>query len=265
MMHSPFPGMDPYLEAPSIWPDVHTRLMTIIGELLTPLLAPKYLAELETQVVIDHLDDDPQDVLPDVSIASPEVSVEAPSAVAVTVPAPVQVRVPMDVPSRLVSVYIRQRETSRLVAVIELLSPVNKRRGKGREEYLEKRRTFLTSPVHVIEIDLLRRYPRMPFDDPLPPAHYLVMVCKAGERPRSSAWPISVRQPLPTIPIHLLSPAPPVPLELGQALRTAYERARYDLRVDYRQPPVPPLSPPDAAWAEALLASPEGRSPQGAS
>ena len=263
-MHSPFPGMDPYLEAPSLWPDVHTRLMTIIGEQLTPLLAPKYLAELETQVVIDRLDDDPQTVLPDVSITSPEVSVEAPSAVAVAAPAPVQVRVPMDVPTRLVSVYIRQRETARLVAVIELLSPVNKRRGEGREAYLDKRRALLTSPVHVIEIDLLRRYPRMPFDDPLPPAHYLAMVCKAGERPRSSVWPISVRQPLPTLPIPLLSPDPPVPLELGQALRTAYERARYDLRVNYHQPPVPPLSSADAAWAEALLESPEGRSPQDA-
>jgi hypothetical protein len=259
---SPFPGMDPYLEAPSIWPDVHIRLMTIIGEQLTPLLAPKYLAELETQVVIDRLDDDTQLVLPDVSITSPEVSVGAPSPVAVAAPAPVEVRVPLDVPTRLLSVYIRQRETSRLVAVIELLSPVNKRRGKGREEYLEKRHTSLTSPVHVIEIDLLRRYPRMPFEDPLPPAHYLVMVCKAGERPRSRVWPISVRQPLPTIPIPLLSPDPPVPLELGEALRTAYERARYDLRVDYRQPPVPPLSPADTAWAETLTGPPGGRPPQ---
>jgi hypothetical protein len=172
--------------------------------------------------------------------------------------------VPLDIPTRLVSVYIRQRETARLVAVIELLSPVNKRRGKGREEYLEKRRTLLASPVHVIEIDLLRRYPRMPFDDPLPPAHYLVMVCKAGERPRSSVWPISVRQPLPTIPIPLLPPDPPVPLELGQALRTAYERARYDLRVDYHQPPIPPLSPADAAWAATLIGPSEGRAPQDA-
>jgi hypothetical protein len=228
---------------------------------LTPLLAPKYLAELETQVVIDRLDDDPQTVLPGVSITSPEVPVGTLLAVA-TAPAPVQVRVPLDVPTRVVSVYIRQRDTARLVAVIELLSPVNKRRGKGREEYLEKRRTFLTSPVHVIEIDLLRRYPRMPFDDPLPPAHYIVMVCKAGERPRSSVWPISVRQPLPTIPIPLLPPDPPVPLDLGQALRTAYERARHDLRVDYHKPPVPPLAPADAAWAETLRGSPGGQLPQ---
>ncbi len=263
MTQSPFPGMDPYLEAPTIWPDVHTSLMNIVREQLTPLLAPKYLAELETQVVIDRVDDDPQVILPDVSVTTPDVPAGAPSAVAVAAPAPVRIRVPLDVPTRLVSVHIRQRENERLVAVIELLSPVNKRRGKGREEYLEKRRTLLTSPVHLIEIDLLRSYPRMPFDDPLPPAHYLVMVCKVGERPNSSVWPISVRQPLPTIPIPLLPPDPPVPLDMGQALRTAYERARYDLRVDYRKSPVPPLSPVDAVWAEALIRAPRGTVPQG--
>jgi hypothetical protein len=261
-MYSSFPGMDPYLEAPSISPDVRTRLMSIVGEQLTPLLVPKYLAELETQVVIDHLDDDPQVVLPDVSVTSPDVSVGAPSTAAVAAPAPIRVRVPIDGPTRLISVYIRQRETARLVAVIDLLSPVNKRRGKGREEYLEKRRTFLTSPVHFIEIDLLRSYPRMPFDDPLPPAHYMVMVCKAGERPRSSVWPISVRQPLPTIPIPLLPPDPPVPLELEQALHTAYARARYDLRVDYSKRPIPPLSLADSAWAAALIGSLERGLPQ---
>jgi hypothetical protein len=124
--------MDPYLEAPSIWPDVYTRLMSIVGEQLAPLLAPKYLAELETQVVIDRVDDDLQTVLLDVSITSPDISAGPASAVAIAAPAPVQVRVPLDIPTRLVSVYIRQRETSRLVAVIELLTTFNKRRGKGR-------------------------------------------------------------------------------------------------------------------------------------
>jgi hypothetical protein len=62
-------------------------------------------------------------------------------------------------------------------------------------------------------------------------------------------------------PIPLLSPDPPVPLDLGQELRTAYKRARYDLRADYRKPPVPLLSLADAAWAAALL-GPQGRAPQ---
>jgi hypothetical protein len=56
-------------------------------------------------------------------------------------------------------------------------------------------------------------------------------------------------------------PDPPVPLELGQALRTAYERARYDLRVNYHKPPVPPLPSADAAWAAALIEPPGGPAP----
>src|SRR6266581_1237579 len=116
MTQSPFPGMDPYLEAPTIWPDVHTSLINIFREQLTPLLAPKYLAELETQVVIDRLDDEPQIVLPDVNVTTPEIPAEAASAVAVAASVPVRLRVPLDVPTRLVSLHLRQRETQRLVA-----------------------------------------------------------------------------------------------------------------------------------------------------
>jgi hypothetical protein len=66
-------------------------------------------------------------------------------------------------------------------------------------------------------------------------------------------WPISLHQPLPALPVPLLRPDPDVPLDLGQALRTAHERARYDLRIDYSAPPDPPLSDADAAWAATLL------------
>ena len=263
MICSPFPGMDPYLEAPSIWPDVHTSLMSIFREQLNLLLAPKYLAELETQVVIDRVDDAPQMALPDVSVTTSSVPTDVSAPMAVAEPVPLRVRVPLERPTRLVSVYIRQRDNEQLVAVIKLLSPVNKRRGQGREEYIAKRRTFLASPVQVIEIDLLRSFPRMPFDDPLPPADYLVMVCTAEERPNSSVWPISVRQALPTIPIPLLPPDPSVPLDMGQALRTAYTRARYDLRVDYTKPLVPPLALADAAWAATLFQPPGDNGPPG--
>jgi hypothetical protein len=79
------------------------------------------------------------------------------------------------------------------------------------------------------------------------------MVVNMYERPACDVWPISLRQPLPVLPIPLLRPDPAVPLDIGQALRTAYQRARYDLRIDYGQPPDPPLSSEDAAWAANLL------------
>jgi hypothetical protein len=90
----------------------------------------------------------------------------------------------------------------------------------------------------------------------------MVVVCKAGERPDSNVWLISVRQPLSTTSSPLLSSDPPVPLDLGRVLCTAYNWARYDLRADYRRPPIPPLSSADAAWAVALLGA-QGRAPQG--
>jgi hypothetical protein len=42
-------------------------------------------------------------------------------------------------------------------------------------------------------------------------------------------------------------------MALGQLLQEIYDRARYDLSIDYRQPPEPPLTAEDAAWADELL------------
>lgn len=258
MSRSPFPGMDPYLESPDLWPDVHTRLMNIFAEQLTPLLVPKYVAELNTQIVIDRLGDDPptrQAALPDVAVTRSQGSTAGSGPASTAAPAPLRLRVPMPVPTRLVSVYIRLRETERLVTVIELLSPVNKRPGRGRQDYLEKRASILESEVHLVEVDLLRQWPRMPLEGALPDSAYLAVVSNAYERPACDVWPIGLRQPLPILPVPLLRPDPAVPLDVGQGLRTAYERARYDLRIDYTAPPPPPpLSPDDAAWVVAITA-----------
>ena len=260
MARSPFPGMDPYLESPSLWPDVHNSLMNIFREQLAPLLAPKYIAQLDTQIVVERFDDGSfttEHVLPDVTIARNRLA-EAPAGDLLIAPPPLRMHVPIPTPVRLVTIYIRLRENEKPVAVIELLSPVNKRPGEGRQTYLAKREAFLQAGVHLIEIDLLRRWPRMPFEETLPRSDYLAMVSDMYERPECSVWPINVRQSLPTIPIPLLRPDPPVALDLGQALQTAYERARYDLCIDYQSPCEPPLDTADSAWAATLLTqSPE--------
>jgi len=40
---------------------------------------------------------------------------------------------------------------------------------------------------------------------------------------------------------------------LNHILHALYRRARFDLRLDYTQPPIPPLAEADAAWAQALI------------
>ncbi len=256
MAQSPFPGMDPYLEGPDLWPDVHSSLMTIFREQLAPLLTPKYVAELNTQIVIDSFGDNPPEIesaLPDVTVTQPRIIREERAGL-VALAAPLRLRVPQSAPTRLVTIYIRYRENERLVTVIELLSPVNKRPGQGRQAYVEKRNTFLATHVHLVEIDLLRKWPRMPLEGRLPASDYLAMVCNMYERPSCDVWPILLRDSLPMLPIPLLRPDPPVALDLNQALRTAYRRAHYDLRIDYGSPCDPPLSAADAEWAAMLIA-----------
>ncbi len=46
-MASPFPGMDPYLEAADIWPDFHSGLSGEIRVELNISLPPPYYARLE--------------------------------------------------------------------------------------------------------------------------------------------------------------------------------------------------------------------------
>ena len=52
-MPSPFPGMDPYLEAPGLWPDVHNSLIASIRDELSPRLFPRYYVALEERYLAD--------------------------------------------------------------------------------------------------------------------------------------------------------------------------------------------------------------------
>ena len=66
-------------------------------------------------------------------------------------------------------------------------------------------------------------------------------------------WPIPLQGPLPQIEIPLRSGDAPATLNLQDVLATAYDRAAYDLDIDYRADPVPPLPPVHADWADRLL------------
>ena len=62
-----------------------------------------------------------------------------------------------------------------------------------------------------------------------------------------------MRDPLPVLPVPLLPGDKDVPLDLGHALQTIYNEARYDLSIDYSQPPIPPLAQEHIAWAQGFL------------
>jgi hypothetical protein len=161
---------------------------------------------------------------------------------------------------KLMTVTVRTVSDNRLVTSIEILSPSNKRAGShAYRVYHRKRERLLRSPAHVLEMDLLRAGERPPLAQALPEAPYFVVLSRAQRRPTAEVWPIQLADPLPVLPVPLLPPDPDVPLNLGAAIATVYERGAYDRRLDYhRPPPAPPLLPSETAWLDERLRA-EGR------
>lgn len=248
-MPSPFPGMDPFLEG-YLWPDVHHRLASQISDQLSPHLRPRYVARIEIQVVTDEAPESEIGIMyPDVeSVRSRQQSAppstppanyggvmvaEAPTAT----PASVTVRLP-EIEVRLASVEIRDTAQNQLVTSIEILSPVNKH-GPGLAKYREKWRRLRDAYVHLLELDLLRRGQRSFTHSEIPDSHYRISLLRAGSA-LAHVWAVNLTDPLPVVPVPLRHPDPDVTLDLGLALHTIYDRAAYDLSIDYRAEPPPP-------------------------
>jgi uncharacterized protein DUF4058 len=254
-MPSPFPGMNPYLEAPEIWEDFHANLATEIRSQLTPHLRPRYIAVLTPHVVYEELSiQETRLAKPDVAILQPEDRAWAGAAVAIA-PAPLVGRVALEVPIRSQSIEIREAKTGLLVTAIAILSPVNKRPGhEAFDTYRRKRRDLLRTDVHLLEIDLLRAGQRPPLETQLPDLPYFVFLSRGEQRPRVDIWPLKFQEPIPLLPVPLLAPDPDAPLDLGQAIQTIYDEAAYDLRIDYHQSsPKPDFAPNNAIWLDTHL------------
>ncbi len=257
---SPFPGMDPYLEG-ELWQEFHDRLANQISEQLMPLLQPKYVALLSKRYVVDRAGLGifglplPRVIYPDVHVVRPPVVKETATLPYATVAPPTVELVnlfPLEMP--LLSVEIRDVAQRRLVTVIEILSPANKR-GDGFWEYVDRRTELLQTETHLLETDLLRDDRRLQLTGgELPPASYYVFLSRFTRRPRTEVWTIGLREPLPTVPVPLLPPDPDVPLQLQAAVEACFKLVGYERLLDYAQPPPPPaLDAEDLVWARARV------------
>lgn len=72
-------------------------------------------------------------------------------------------------------------------------------------------------------------------------------------RPRGLLYPMRLAGRLPVIPIPVKPEDTDAPLDLQAVLDAAYDRAGYDLEIDYRKEPEPPLDAELAAWADQVL------------
>ena len=269
-MPSPFPGMNPYLEHPALWPGVHQGLIGCMRATLNEMLSPRYVADIGERLYVVQPE---RDIYPDVvvlehpSSETPREQSAGGTAVA-AVARGVEV-VASDPPWVMTVEPVEMREVfieilsvvgeERVVTVIEVLSPSNKTKGsEGRELYVTKQRELLGSQTHVIEIDLLREGAHTVA---APRGHllrrgkwdYLVCLHRGGQGGRYEVWAVPLRQKLPRICVPLADGDPDAVLDLQEAFSRCYDEGAYARRLDYRGDPPEPLQPDAAAWADALL------------
>lgn len=256
-MPSPFPGMDPFLETPRLLYDVHHTLISEIQTALNAALAHRYVARVQMRAYVSGEDDPARDAwrISDVRV-NRTAKRKRPKAVKRTAGIAEPMNIPFSVEDEIEEAFleIRHVESKAAVTVIEVLNPSNKIQGSAsRKSFLDKRRQILASGVHWVEIDLLRA--GIPSLDRLAvvSSDYRIVVSRGEDLRRATFWPVSVRQKLPIVAIPLRGKDTDVPLDLGAVLRAAYDHAGYDLSIDYRNDPAPPLSRENAAWAAKLL------------
>ena len=135
-MLSPFPGTDPYLENPAHFRGVHTRFLTTIAELLNDSLPDGLVADIEERVFVVP---PPRPIYPDIMVIAEPVLSRSSRQQNVfahgTATEPMILTLSTEPGTeRYVSV-LTIGENSELVAMIEVLSPVNKDGAKGTEQY----------------------------------------------------------------------------------------------------------------------------------
>lgn len=241
-MPSPFPGMDPYLEHPDLFPGLHDRLITYLGESLQPQLPDPYFADTGRRAWVEVSE---RFIEPDVVVHIPHDERH----------------------ETFLEIFVGRGKNRRLVTTIEVLSPTNKTPGEhGRDLYVRKQREMLGSKVHLVEIDLLRggehttAVPRDRLVEKAGSFDYHVCVHQFDHWEDYFTYPIQLPDSLPTVSIPLLPGDEPVAVDLQAVFTRCYDTGPYHREIDYRHDrPLPPLTPQRSRWAKQWLNKTVGR------
>ncbi len=260
-MPSPFPGMDPWLERPAVFPSVHNALITYLQAALNAALPPGYVAAGDSRVYVD-----PElRRVPDVGVFGPDAGVSGDAAVAVVTltQAGLLAAATEAVSDPVEELYleIRSVEDERLVTTVEVVSPANKKAGEeGRVSYQQKQGECRLSKVNLVELDLLRGGPHTTAISAArlrviaPECDYHVCVMVAGSPIRFFVAPIKLADRLPKVPIPLDPGVTPVTIDLQAVFDRCYDEGGFAKRAKYtKQKPDPLLTPEQQAWAEDIL------------
>jgi hypothetical protein len=214
--------MDPFLENAELWPAFHHQMVTCLYQILLPGLVDRYKARVSQRQYVTE-----QALF--TSIVREQHSEEV--------------------------IEIRQRGESRMVTLVDVVSPANKITSPGRRAYLDKRQEGRAAGASLVEIDLVLQgqatleYSR----DGLPDWDYAVTVTRATQPDRYEIYTTTLQKALPRFRLPLAGDDRDTVVDLQAAFKRCYDQGGFAGLIDYRREPATPLNDEDVHWLDALL------------
>jgi hypothetical protein len=213
-MPSPFPGMDPYLEDPEVWPGFHDKLVNETVAVLQPQLRHRgYYVDSGQRVLllevresfVDIFDSTSHEVVTGIEFVSPTHKSNSEGRAR----------------------YVQKQADTRTdgIHLVEI-------------DYIRRARPIVDVPAAIL--------------DELPPYDYLVHLGRRRTAD-CELYAIRLRDRLPRVRIPLKDADEDAVLDLQEVFDRSHAIGPYPERLDYSQPPSTPFDPDDEAWAHELL------------
>jgi hypothetical protein len=221
-MPSPFPGMDPFLEGEKIWPAFQHHLVACLYQTLLPGLVDRYRARVcqRHYTMVQEMF---------TSIIREQHEEEF--------------------------IEIRQRNDSRLITLVDVVSPANKTTTAGRQAYLEKRKEAKSASASLVEIDLVMQgQPMLDYSrEGLPDWDHAVTVTRSSQPERYEIYTATLQKKLPKFRLPLAADDRDTVLDLQTVFSRCFDQANFIAQINYQRDPLTRLDSDDRKWIDDML------------
>ena len=254
-----FPGMNPYLEHPDLWPLIHPQFVSALANLLEQEVSNRYKIIIRKRVYRVSGEDSlvvEQSVNDSLVNGSNRTGTTKGSFITAQQPIPTYIAVPQTIQEDYIEVVDHHIGTT--VTIIEVLTPQKKRPGRGRDNYEQRCEAIFGSDTHFVEVDLLRGWEPISAYGPSD-TDYQVLVSRSDQRPKAELYTWQVNAPIPALTIPLSRPQDGegtqacCKVDLKDALNDVCASSIRTLSINYERDPIPPLPIEASRWLSNLL------------
>jgi hypothetical protein len=214
--------MDPYLEDEVIWPVFHHQLVMCLYQILLPGLMDRYRARVGQRHYVTE-----QALF--TSVVREEHHEDF--------------------------IEIRVRHDSRMVTLLDVVSPANKTTRAGREAYLAKRQEGRGCNANLVELDLvLQGQPMLDYSrEGLPDWDYAITVTRATQPERYEIYTTTLQKRLPRFKLPLAADDRETVLDLHTAFTRCYDQGGFAGKIDYGKEPPAGVTDEDRRWLRDII------------